>query len=103
MSALSEFYLACRNGDLATVQHLLPDMSDEQKNCLESNAGTALHAATYFGHHAIVKMAEPRAFATIIKTLQMTKHKMKKCVDYFIDLIETMIQIDLHRQMTVLV
>jgi ankyrin repeat protein len=55
MSALSEFYLACRNGDLIAVQHLLPNISDEQKNRLESNGSTALHAATYFGHHTIVK------------------------------------------------
>ncbi len=48
MSKLSEFYLACRNGDLDTVQHLLPNMSDEQKNRIESNGSTALHAATYF-------------------------------------------------------
>ena len=56
MSAVSEFYLACRNGDLATVRQLLPKMSNEQKNCIEPNGSTALHAATYFGHHAIVKL-----------------------------------------------
>jgi ankyrin repeat protein len=67
MSKLSEFYLACRNGDLDTVQHLLPNMSDEQKNRIESNGSTALHAATYFGHHDIVKLLLENGCATWIR------------------------------------
>jgi hypothetical protein len=67
MSAVSEFYLACRNGDLATVQHLLPNMSDEQKNRVEPNGSTALHAATYFGHHTIVKLLLDNHCATWIR------------------------------------
>jgi hypothetical protein len=56
MSGLSEFYIACRNGDFNNVQQLLPTMSDEQKNSLEPNGSTALHAATYYGHHDVVKL-----------------------------------------------
>jgi hypothetical protein len=67
MSAVSEFYLACRNGDLGTVQKLLPNMSDEQKNHIEPNGSTALHAATYFEHHAIVKLLLENGCATWIR------------------------------------
>ena len=67
MSTPSKFYLACRNGDLAFVQHLLPNISDEQKNCLESNGSTALHAATYFGHHNIVKILLENGCVTWIR------------------------------------
>ena len=56
MSTVSEFYLACRNGDITAVQELLPKMTDDQKNCIEPNGSTALHAAAYFGHRAIVKL-----------------------------------------------
>jgi hypothetical protein len=66
MSALSEFYIACRNGDLYRVQQLLPTMSDEQKNSLESNGSTALHAATYYGHHDVVKLLLENGCATWI-------------------------------------
>jgi ankyrin repeat protein len=67
MATPSEFYLACRNGDLATVQRLLPNMSYEQKNRIESNGSTALHAATYFGHHAIVKLLLENGCATWLR------------------------------------
>jgi len=66
MSALSEFYIACRNGDFNTVQQLLPTMSDEQKNSLEPNGSTALHAATYYGHHDVVKLLLENGCATWI-------------------------------------
>ncbi|UJR17153.1 hypothetical protein I4U23_004049 [Adineta vaga] len=52
----SRFYLACRNGDFTTVQELLPTMSHEEKNRFEPNGSTALHVATFNGHHAIVKL-----------------------------------------------
>lgn len=66
MSKVSEFYLACRNGDLNTVQQLLPSLSDEQKNSLESNGSTALHAASYYGYHDIVKLLLENGCATWI-------------------------------------
>jgi hypothetical protein len=67
MSTVSEFYLACRNGDLDAVQAFLPNMSNEQKNRIESNGSTALHAATYFGHYAIVKLLLKNGCATWIR------------------------------------
>ena len=66
MSKVSEFYLACRNGDLNAVQQLLPSLSDEQKSSLESNGSTALHAASYYGHHDIVKLLLENGCATWI-------------------------------------
>lgn len=66
MSNVSEFYLACRNGDLNAVRQLLPCLSDEEKSSLESNGSTALHAASYFGHHDIVKLLLENDFDTWI-------------------------------------
>ncbi|CAF1468100.1 unnamed protein product [Rotaria sordida] len=67
MSSVSKFYLACRNGDFATVQKLLPNMSDDEKNRTEPNGSTALHAATYYGHHDIVKLLLENGCATWIR------------------------------------
>jgi ankyrin repeat protein len=67
MSSVSKFYLACRNGDFATVQKLLPNMSDDEKNRIEPNGSTILHAATYYGHHDIVKLLLENGCATWIR------------------------------------
>ncbi|CAF3996519.1 unnamed protein product, partial [Adineta steineri] len=67
MSEVSPFYLACRNGDLATVQHILPNMTGDEKNRVEPNGSTALHAASYFGHHVIVKLLLENGCATWIR------------------------------------
>ena len=56
ISASSEFYISCRNSDLAAVQRLLPHMSHEERNSIEPNGSTALNAATYYGHHAVVRL-----------------------------------------------
>lgn len=66
MSTMSEFYIACRDGDLNTVQQVLPTISDDQKNSIESNGSTALHAATSYGHHDIVRLLLENGFATWI-------------------------------------
>ena len=48
--------MACRNGDLATVNELLKGMTTRRVNAIEeSNRSTALHAASYNGHAAVVK------------------------------------------------
>ncbi|CAF3853367.1 unnamed protein product [Adineta steineri] len=67
MSEVSPFYLACRNGDLATVQHILPNITGDEKNRVEPNGSTALHAASYFGHHVIVKLLLENGCATWIR------------------------------------
>ena len=55
MSA-SEFYYACRNGELAKVQSLLESMSKDEIDRMEPNGSTALHAAAYYGHGDIVRV-----------------------------------------------
>ena len=52
----SEFYLACRNGDITKVEELLSHLTLERIDCIESNGSTALHAASYFGHAEIVRL-----------------------------------------------
>ncbi|CAF1179210.1 unnamed protein product [Rotaria sordida] len=54
--SLSEFYVACRSGDLNKVEYLLPRLSLYDLNQLESNGSTALHAAAFFGHINIVQL-----------------------------------------------
>ena len=53
---LSEFYCACRSGDLNKVDNLLPQLSLYELNQLESNGSTALHAAAFFGHTDIIRL-----------------------------------------------
>ncbi|CAF2665688.1 unnamed protein product [Rotaria sp. Silwood2] len=53
---LSEFYLACRSGDLNKVEYLLSRLSLYDLNQFESNESTALHAAAFFGHIDIVRL-----------------------------------------------
>ncbi|CAF3403490.1 unnamed protein product [Rotaria sp. Silwood1] len=53
----SDFYMACRQGDLMKVNRLLKTMSTRDVNRIEeSNGSTALHAASFFGHANIVKL-----------------------------------------------
>lgn len=52
----SELYLACRSGDIATVERLLPSIPIDVLNRLETNGSTCLHAAAYHGHKDIVRM-----------------------------------------------
>jgi hypothetical protein len=53
---LSDFYLACRDGNIEKVKKLLPSMSIEQIDQFEPNGSTALHAASYHGHAEIVQI-----------------------------------------------
>ena len=53
-ATVSELYLACRNGDIATVDRLLPRTPVTILNSLEANGSTCLHAASYNGHADIV-------------------------------------------------
>ncbi|CAF1257001.1 unnamed protein product [Rotaria sordida] len=52
----SSFYFACRNGDLETVQLMLPTISYKDLNRLEPNGSTPLHAASFYGHTEIVRL-----------------------------------------------
>lgn len=53
---VSTFYYACREGNTVQVQLLLPTMSLDEINKIEPNGSTALHVASYRGHHEIVKL-----------------------------------------------
>ena len=58
-SEVSEFYLACRNGDVKFVEHYLKNLSDPkcQLNHSEPSVkSTPLHAASYYGHKEIVQL-----------------------------------------------
>lgn len=52
----SDFYMACREGDLMRVNRYLKTMTSRDINMIETaNNSTALHAASYFGHADVVK------------------------------------------------
>ncbi len=52
----SEFYMACREGDLQRVNRYLKTLTVREINKVEvANNSTALHAASYFGHPDVVK------------------------------------------------
>ncbi|CAF4452398.1 unnamed protein product [Rotaria sp. Silwood2] len=53
---VSNFYIACRNNDIDTVKSLLETMITDEINKLEPNGSTALHAASYYGHHEIIEL-----------------------------------------------
>ncbi|CAF4299363.1 unnamed protein product, partial [Rotaria magnacalcarata] len=52
----SELYLACRNGDVEKVKQLVAQLNTADINRLEPNGSTSLHAASFYGHKAIVTM-----------------------------------------------
>ena len=54
--SLSEFYLACRNGNQNKVKYLLSRLSLYELNQLEANGSGALHAAAFIGHVEIVQL-----------------------------------------------
>ncbi|UJR35027.1 hypothetical protein I4U23_027803 [Adineta vaga] len=53
---VSDLYFACRDGDKATVERLLPQTPLRLLNRLEPNGSTCLHVASYNGHTDIVRM-----------------------------------------------
>ena len=55
-STTSDFYYACRNGDLDYVREHLPNIGLEEINQVQANGSTVLHAACFFGHEEIVKL-----------------------------------------------
>lgn len=63
----TEFYFACRNGNIDKVRDLLPNMSLEEIDKIEPNGSTALHAASYYGHEEIVKLLLERGASRSIQ------------------------------------
>jgi hypothetical protein len=74
-STTSEFYCACRDGDIDKVRKELPKMDLGELDKIQGNGSTALHAASYYGHTEIVKMLLNRGASRSIQN----KHK---CVPY---------------------
>ncbi|CAF3660868.1 unnamed protein product [Didymodactylos carnosus] len=58
---LSDFYIACRNGDVEFVKQML-DKAEYDLNRLESNNSTPLHAACYYGHKEIINSQGSTAY-----------------------------------------
>lgn len=52
----SPFYWACRNGDIATVRNMLPNLTYEQVNEVQPNGSTPLHAACFYNQPQIVQL-----------------------------------------------
>ena len=72
----SDFYWACRNGEYLKVQDMVPKLNYEQLNQIEPNGSTALHAATYHDHHAIVKLLLEQGCArTTLNRFQQTAYE----------------------------
>ncbi|UJR19606.1 hypothetical protein I4U23_022740 [Adineta vaga] len=63
----SDFYWACRNGDLDTVKKVLTNISLNDINRIETNGSTALHAASYYGRVDIVRILLQRGASTDIR------------------------------------
>jgi hypothetical protein len=52
----SDFYQACRNGDVDVVKQMLTELNTADINRLEPNGSTSLHAASFYNHKAIVQI-----------------------------------------------
>lgn len=52
----SDFYMACKHNDIDTVRDMIKNRTREQLNQIESNGGTALHAAIYYGYPNLVEL-----------------------------------------------
>lgn len=58
-SDISDFYFACRNGDIEFVKNYLTKLSDDDWNSNHFEPGaksTPLHAASFYGHTEIVRL-----------------------------------------------
>jgi hypothetical protein len=70
-STTSQFYYACRNGEIDAVREQISKMSLEEIDQIQANGSTALHAATYYGHTEIVQLLLERGASRSIQN----KHK----------------------------
>ncbi|CAF1177384.1 unnamed protein product [Rotaria sordida] len=74
-STISNFYYACRNGQIDKVREQLRIMTVEEVDQIQANGSTALHAACYYGHTEIVKLLLDRGASRSIQN----EHK---CLPY---------------------
>ena len=72
----SEFYFACRSGNLIRVCELLNNLTLAELERIEPNRSTALHAACYFNHPEIVQQLLQRGVTRrTINSHQMTAYE----------------------------
>jgi hypothetical protein len=62
----SEFYFACRNNDIDTVQRLIAERSLEDLDQMEPNGSTALHAACFYKNVDVVRLLLERGFTRCV-------------------------------------
>ncbi|CAF0843716.1 unnamed protein product [Adineta steineri] len=86
-SNVSELYLACRNGDIESVERQLRNTPLESLSRLEPNGSTCLHAASYYGHKEIVRrLLERGAYRRVINRYGCTpldEAKTKEIAELF--------------------
>ena len=101
MNKVSDFYWACRNGDMNKVEQLLPALSTDEINRLEPNGSTALHAASFYSHSEIIRRLlkrgdilfstrnkygyTPREEAQTSEIQQLLSRSLAKTQDRFVD------------------
>jgi hypothetical protein len=90
----SDFYWACRNGDINTVEKILPNLTSSDINRIESNGSTALHAASYFGHANIVRLLLQRGADTTIRNKFKETAKNEASTDEVRAIFESSIEVE---------
>ena len=58
----SDFYYACRNGEIEIVHRRIAELSLLELDRMEVNGSTALHAACFFDHRDIIRLLLERGF-----------------------------------------
>ncbi|UJR17020.1 hypothetical protein I4U23_003918 [Adineta vaga] len=78
----SLFYEACSTGNLEVVQKMLPDLTLEEINQIDSiNGNTALHAACQGNHIEIIRLLLPYSLRTIVNRQGKTALEMMSITD----------------------
>lgn len=73
----SDFYWACRNGDLQSAQNIYPKLTYEQLNQIQPNGSTALHAACSMDHPHVVKfLLENGCCRTVLNGQKQTAYEV---------------------------
>jgi hypothetical protein len=90
----TDFYWACRNGDVDTVKKILPNLKLNDINRIESNGSTALHAASYYGHANIVRLLLERGANTTIRNKYEKTAKEEASTDKVRALFESTVEVE---------
>jgi hypothetical protein len=90
----SDFYWACRNGDVDTVKNILPNLKANDINRVESNGSTALHAAAYYGHANVVRLLLAQGANTTIRNKYEKTAKEEASTDEVRSMFESTINVE---------